>query len=88
MTLHSLEASERRVALDYVIHHRKANGGTTPKVFKWKVLRIGAGEILSLTRRHPIRPITTRVYRNGTHRVEIMANGGLLGGADFELVGA
>ncbi len=88
VTLHSLEASERRVALDYVIHHRKANGGTTPKVFKWKVPRIGAGEILSLSRRHPIRPITTRVYRNGTHRVEIVANGVLLGGADFELVGA
>jgi hypothetical protein len=57
-------------------------------VFKWKVLRIGAGAIQSLTRRHPIRPITTRVYRNGTHRVEIVANGVLLGGADFELVGA
>jgi len=88
VSLHSLATSESRVALDYVIHHRKANGGTTPKVFKWKVLRIGAGEILSLTRRHPIRPITTRVYRNGTHRVEIAASGTILGGADFELVGA
>ena len=88
VTVQSSSAAESRVALDYVIHHRKANGGTAPKVFKWKVLRIGAGEILRLTRRHPIRPITTRVYRNGTHRVEIVASGTVLGGVDFELVGA
>jgi hypothetical protein len=40
-----------------------------------------------VTRRHPIRRITTRVYHDGAHRVEIVVNGETLGGADFELVG-
>jgi hypothetical protein len=81
-------AAAQDVVLDYVVHHRKANGGTSPKVFKWKVLRLEPGAPARLARRHPMRPITTRVYRDGTHRVEILANGTTLGGADFELTGA
>jgi 3-methyladenine DNA glycosylase AlkC len=81
-------ASAQEVVLDYVVHHRKANGGTSPKVFKWKVVRLAPGEGVRLDRRHPMRPITTRTYRDGTHRLEILANGTVLGGADFELSGA
>jgi 3-methyladenine DNA glycosylase AlkC len=88
VTLRSGEKRERSIALDYAIHHRKADGGRTPKVFKWKVLRLGAGETVRLSRKHPMRSVTTRVYRNGGHRVEVVANGVVLGGADFELVGA
>lgn len=75
------------IVLDYAIHHRRANGGTSPKVFKWKVLRLARGQAVRLDRRHPMRPITTRVYHDGTHRLEIIANGSVLGGADFELAG-
>lgn len=78
----------RTIALDYVVHHRKANGATSPKVFKWKVLTLAPGALTPLARRHPMRPITTRVYRDGLHRVEIVANGATLGGADFTLTGA
>jgi 3-methyladenine DNA glycosylase AlkC len=78
----------RAIALDYVVHHRKASGARTPKVFKWKVLTLAPGAAVRLTRRHPMRPITTRVYHDGPHRVEIVANGAILGGAEFALVGA
>ena len=78
----------REIALDYVVHHRKARGELTPKVFKWKVLTLAPGAPLRLTRRHPMRQITTRVYHDGPHRLEIVANGAVLGGADFALVGA
>ncbi len=76
------------VALDYVIHHRKANGGTSPKVFKWRLLRLAPGARVTLARRHPIRPITTRAYHDGAHRLEIVANGDVLGGGGFVLSGA
>ena len=33
-----------------------------------------------------MRPITTRVYYAGMHRIEVMVNGKALKGADFELV--
>lgn len=78
----------REIALDYVLHHRKANGGTSPKVFKWKTLTLAPDTPTPLARRHPMRPITTRVYYDGLHRLEIVANGALLGGGDFTLAGA
>jgi 3-methyladenine DNA glycosylase AlkC len=87
LTLRSEESEPREIVLDYVIHHVKANGTTSPKVFKWRTLTLKPGETLRLARRHAIRPITTRVYYDGTHRLEIVANGAVLGGADFELTG-
>jgi len=61
--------------IDYIIHHRKANGGTTPKVFKLAKKEIPAhGEIL-LQKNHPIREISTRKYYPGEHIVEIQING-------------
>ncbi len=74
------------LVIDYVIHHRKANGRTSPKVFKWKRLRCAAGEAHTAERRHPIRPITTRAYYPGEHFVEVQVNGEPLGRASFELV--
>ncbi len=88
LTLRSADTEPREIVLDYVIHHVKANGTTSPKVFKWRTLTLKPGEPVRLARRHAIRPITTRVYYDGTHRLEIVANGTVLGGADFELTGA
>jgi 3-methyladenine DNA glycosylase AlkC len=80
-------AAPAEVALDYVVHHRKANGALSPKVFKWRVLSLAPGQSVALARRHPMRPITTRVYHDGPHRLEIVANGASLGAADFTLTG-
>lgn len=77
----------RDLELDYAVHHRKADGTMRPKVFKWRRLTLGPGATLALSRRHPMRPITTRVYRDGEHRVEIMVNGRSLGAAAFRLEG-
>lgn len=74
-----------RLAVDYRIHHRRANGGQTPKTFKLAVRELAPGERVRLTRRHPIVPITTRRYYPGPHRLEIMVNGLSLGTAGFTL---
>lgn len=87
ITLRSEAAVERRIVLDYAIHHRKAKGGTSPKVFKWRDMVLAPGARVTLNRHHAMRPITTRVYRDGGHAVEIIANGVSLGLAAFELVG-
>lgn len=70
---------------DYVIHHRKANGETSPKVFKGKTFSLDAGKSLTIARKHPMRPITTRVYYAGTHALELQINGTSIGRAEFEL---
>lgn len=84
--LSSQAAKDQNLIVDYAIHHRKANGGSTAKVFKWKILRLRGGAAHKAEKIHRIRPITTRVYYAGTHRVEIKVNGKSLGVADFELV--
>lgn len=73
------------VVVDYVVHHRKANGSTSPKVFKLSTRTLAAGETAAITRRHPMRPITTRTYYPGEHRVEVQVNGTVRAGAPFEL---
>lgn len=72
--------------IDYAIHHRKANGSMTPKVFKWKTTTLAPSQTLSARRKHSMRKITTRVYYAGTHRLEILVNGTSVGGSDFELL--
>ena len=85
IVLESNSQKNQELVVDYIIHHMKANGKTSPKVFKWKTLTLAPGGVLRARRRHAIRPITTRVYYSGRHRVELMVNGEILGGADFDL---
>lgn len=82
----STGTAAQELIVDYVIHHRKANGQTSPKVFKWTSFRLAAGETRRLARKHAFRPITTRVYHGGEHRIEIQANGQRLGERAFTLV--
>lgn len=85
-TVRSRADYEQALIVDYIVHHRKAGGATTPKVFKWKTVRLAARGKLGLARKHAIRPITTRVYYPGGHFVEIQINGIALGRLPFELV--
>lgn len=71
--------------MDYVIHHQKASGRTSPKVFCWKDTTLDASEECQFVRRHSFRPITTRVYYPGIHRLEIKANGEVIASRDFYL---
>jgi len=79
-------AVPQQVMIDYAIHHRKANGSLAPKVFKWKSLVLKPGQTVEMARRHAMRAITTRQYHPGSHRLEILVNGAILAGADFQLV--
>lgn len=85
ITLHSTSAKPQNLIIDYAIHHRKANGGTSPKVFKWKAITLKSSAALNATKKHAIRKITTRTYYNGIHSVEILVNGVSLSKQNFEL---
>lgn len=64
-----------RVAIDYVVHHQKANGTLTPKTFKLASPTLAPGETFVVRRVHSFRPITTRRYHPGPHAVELQVNG-------------
>lgn len=73
------------LAIDYVIHHRKANGSTSPKMFKLTTKTLAPQERVSLSRRHAIREITTRRYYPGVHGIELQVNGQRFGYTEFVL---
>ncbi|MDK1374868.1 MULTISPECIES: DNA alkylation repair protein [unclassified Sinorhizobium] len=79
-------AAEQKVMIDYAVHHRKANGTTSPKVFKWTTMTLEPGAAFEIEKLHAIRPITTRRYYAGAHKVVVLINGQPVAGADFELV--
>ena len=75
-----------RIVVDYVIHFRRANGALSPKVFKLANPTLPPLGTLALRRAFPIRPITTRRYYPGEHRLEIQVSGRILAAATFELL--
>ena len=74
-----------KVAIDYVVHHRKANGSSTTKTFKHAVLELAPGESVAVRRTHSFRAITTRRYHPGTHAIAVQVNGVATEPVRFEL---
>lgn len=76
---------EQSLVIDYAVHHVKARGGSSPKVFKGWTVQLAPGESRTLRRQHAVKPITTRRYFSGTHRVELLVNGQPVAEAAFGL---
>ncbi len=83
--LHSESERQERLVVDFVIHHVKANGKRTPKTFKLKNVALGPGATTQIKKRHPMRPITTRKYYAGKHKIDVVVNGRTLDSMEFEL---
>ena len=83
--LQSTSPKPQSIIIDYAVHHMKANGKTSPKVFKLQTLKIAPGETVGITKRHAIKPVTTRKYHPGEHAIEILVNGKTFGQANFTL---
>ncbi|MDF2381204.1 DNA alkylation repair protein [Nostoc ellipsosporum NOK] len=71
------------IRLEYAVHFLRANGQLSPKVFKISERSYAAGEVVKLTREHSFKPITTRVYYKGPHKVSLIINGREKEVADF-----
>ncbi len=84
-TLASSSTRAQDLVIDYAVHHRKANGTASPKVFKWKTLKLEPGQTVSLEKRHPVKAITTRRYYDGDHEVRLLINGADVAGTRFAL---
>ncbi|MFV2056822.1 MAG: hypothetical protein ACC707_10160, partial [Thiohalomonadales bacterium] len=86
LSLASNFAHDQALMIDYIIHHQKAHGKTSAKVFKWRNKILAANAMLISSKKHPIKKISTRVYYPGVHRVECMVNGISVAAADFKLI--
>jgi 3-methyladenine DNA glycosylase AlkC len=85
LQLQSSAARAQLLVIDYAVHHVKASGATTPKVFKGWTLQLGAHQQLTLHKRHSMRAVTTRRYHPGRHELDLRINGQVLARAFFQL---
>ena len=85
LTLVSTSARAQALQIDYAVHHVKASGASSPKVFKGWSLNLAPQATLSLTKRHSMRVVTTRRYHPGRHEVDVRINGRVLAQAEFQL---
>ncbi|MCW5662403.1 MAG: DNA alkylation repair protein [Piscinibacter sp.] len=85
LELRSIARRTQTLVIDYAVHHVKASGATAPKVFKGWNLSLAPGEALTLTKRHAVKPITTRRYHAGRHAVDVRINGAVCAEAFFDL---
>lgn len=85
LTLQSTARTPQDLAIDYAVHFVKANGSTSPKVFKGWTLTLDAKGSRTLVKQHSMKRITTRRYYPGLHRVEVQVNGQAVCEAVFTL---
>ena len=85
LELHSAARTAQPLAIDYAVHHVKADGSTSPKVFKGWQLTLAPREQRTLTKSHSLKPITIRTYHGGQHRVVVQINGRPVAEAAFML---
>jgi hypothetical protein len=85
LTLHSTASAAQTLLIDYAVHHVKANGGTSAKVFKGWKLTLAPEESRTLTRQHSFRAVTTRRYHAGRHVFDLTINGAVAASAGVDL---
>jgi beta-lactam-binding protein with PASTA domain len=76
---------QKMIRLEYGMYYNRANGTLSKKVFKISEREYKAGETNSVTRKQSFKPITTRKYYPGLHRVSVIVNGDEMMDAEFSL---
>jgi 3-methyladenine DNA glycosylase AlkC len=68
-------SQQERFVIDYRVHFVKANGGTSPKVFKIATVDLESNESRAFSRKLSLLQRTTRTHYPGLHRVDAVING-------------
>ena len=71
--------------IDLRVHFVKATGETSPKVFKGAEVEVAPGETATVAKTISVKQHSTRKHYPGTHIVELLVNGDVRPGAQFEL---
>lgn len=85
LVLRSTLNRPQRLVIDYAVHHVKSDGKTSPKVFKGWTVELEPRAELRLTKRHSMKPVTTRRYYPGQHAIDVHVNGEQAASATFTL---
>jgi hypothetical protein len=85
VTLRSDASRAQTLVVDYAVHHVKASGASSAKVFKGWNTTLAPHATLALSKRHSMRLVTTRSYHAGRHEVDLRVNGRIVAQAFFDL---
>ena len=81
----SITRAEQKLVVDYIIHFVNASGRHGVKVFKLKTFALAGRARRELSKSHSLRPITTRTYYPGKHRLQIQINGAVVHESGFDV---
>jgi 3-methyladenine DNA glycosylase AlkC len=73
--VHNPTELAQQVLVDFRVHYVKANGRTSPKVFKLKTLDLPPRGRVPLQKKVSLAPMTTRRLYPGTHTIDLLING-------------
>lgn len=85
LSLVSTTRAPQDLLIDYTVHYVKADGRTSPKVFKLKRLTLARGASAPLRIVIKLAELTTRKHYPGRHRVELLVNGQKFPVGEFQL---
>ena len=71
--------------VDFAVHFVKANGTTSPKVFKGGEVELEPGEKATIRKSVSLKQHTTRTHYPGEHKVTVQINGKMVEGSSFTL---
>ena len=74
-SLGNKDAIEKRYMVDFRVHYVKANGKTSPKVFKLSTAELQPGEQTRFEKKVSLKEMTTRKHYPGRHAVDALING-------------
>ena len=80
------QTQAQALVVDYAVHHVKADGSTSAKVFKGWSLSLPPGASITLQKTHSMRPVTTRRYHAGRHGITVQVNGRQVAAGHFTLL--
>jgi 3-methyladenine DNA glycosylase AlkC len=87
-TLRSTARTAQSLLVDLAVHFLKANGSSSPKVFKCKRVELPARGKVDLAAKVSLAVHTTRKPRPGTHAVDVLVNGTAMRAGEFQVVAA
>jgi len=74
---------KQSLLIDFRVHYVKADGSTTPKVFKLDTVELDPSASVRFRKKISLRQMTTRVHCPGKHQVDVLANGVVLPAGTF-----
>jgi hypothetical protein len=85
LSLISTARDAQDLLIDYVVHYVKADGRTSPKVFKLKRVTLARGTSVPIRIVVKLAELTTRKHYPGKHGVELLVNGQKYPVGEFQL---